>query len=205
MINSDLQRLILASASPRRLDLLRKIGIDPDIVFPVDIDEIPKKNEKPYPYVKRIACEKIEAALSFHSGVFIIVADTVVIRGSTILGKPKDLSEARAFLRMLSGKRHHVLTCYAVCSPSGKIVSRVVDSVVLLKKLSSEEIEWYLASNEWQGKSGGYALQGKFELFVKQINGSLSNIMGLPLLNVYHTLIGMGYVFNYGDISDVQY
>ena len=191
------QNLILASSSPRRLKLLDKIGIVPNKVIPADIDETPKKAEKPYEYVKRVSLEKAMFVAKENAGSYIISADTAVIKGRTILGKPKDRSQAESFLNILSGGKHNVLTGFTVISPTGQAVTKVIKTVITLKRLSREEINWYLESGEWEGKSGGYAIQGKFEMFVKQINGSISNVVGLPLFNVYNTLTGMGYKFNY--------
>lgn len=189
--------LILASSSPRRLELLEKIGITPSSVIPADIDETPNKKEKPFEYVKRMSLEKALSVAVVNADSYIISADTVVIKGATILGKPADRKQAEAFLNLLSGGKHNVLTSFTVISPQGKSVTKVIKTVVTLKRFSIEEIHWYLDSGEWQGKSGGYAIQGRFEMFVKQINGSVSNVVGLPLFNVYNTLTGMGYKFNY--------
>ncbi len=195
MINK--QKLVLASSSPRRLELLGKIGIIPNEVIPADIDETPKKNEKPYEYVKRVSLEKALVVKKQHEGSFIISADTAVIKGATILGKPSDVNQARDFLNLLSGGKHSVLTSFSIISPNNQIVTKVIKTIITLKRLSIDEINWYLKSQEWEEKSGGYAIQGKFELFVKQINGSVSNVVGLPIFNVYNTLTGMGYNFNY--------
>lgn len=191
------QNLILASSSPRRQELLAKIGIVPNQIIPADIDEAPKKGEKPYGYVKRISLEKAKSVSKNNDNSFIISADTAVIKGATILGKPKDVEEAKLFLNMLSGGKHSVLTGFTIISPTGQSVTKVIKTLVTVKRLSLEETQWYLDSGEWEGKSGGYAIQGCFEVFVKQISGSVSNVVGLPVFNVYNTLTGMGYKFNY--------
>jgi septum formation protein len=191
------QHLILASSSPRRLELLKKINIIPDLVVAADINETPLQKEKPYEYVKRVAQEKAAAVQEKYKDSYIIAADTSVICGTAILGKPENRKQAESFLKLLSGRKHNVLTAFSVVLPSSKIITRVVKTTITLKRLSPLEISWYLDNNEWQGKSGGYGIQGKFEVFVKQINGSVSNVVGLPLFNVYNTLAGAGYKFNY--------
>ncbi|MDR0484199.1 MAG: Maf family protein [Alphaproteobacteria bacterium] len=196
------QHLVLASSSPRRLELLNKINIFPDVVYPADIDETPKKKEEPYAYVKRISQEKALSAKEKYEDSYIIAADTSVIRGTQILGKPQDKAQAESFLKLLSGGKHKVLTAFSVSAPNNKkIITKVVKTAITLKRLSLDEMTWYLNSNEWQGKSGGYGIQGKFEVFVKQINGSVSNVVGLPIFNVYNTLTGLGYKFNYQESS----
>lgn len=197
------QSLILASSSPRRLDLLSKIGIIPNLVIPADIDETPKKNEKPYEYVKRVSLEKALSIKEKHPNSFIVSADTSVIKGATILGKPENINKAKDFLNLLSGGKHNVLTAFTIISPFGKSITKVVKTSVTIKRLSVDEINWYLNSKEWEGKSGGYAIQGKFELFVKQINGSVANVVGLPIFNFYNTLTGLGYKFNY-DVDNYE-
>ncbi|MDR2007513.1 MAG: Maf family protein [Alphaproteobacteria bacterium] len=187
------QHLVLASSSPRRLELLQKIGIVPDVVMAADIDETPLKGEKPYEYVKRVAQEKAAVVQKNYQDSYIISADTSVVRGATILGKPIDRAQAESFLKLLSGRKHNVLTAFSVAAPNRKIITKVAKTAITLKRLSQQEINWYLDSNEWQGKSGGYGIQGPFEVFVKQINGSVSNVVGLPLFNVYNTLLGLGY------------
>jgi len=193
------QHLILASSSPRRLELLKKINIIPDLVIAADINETPLKAEKPYEYVKRVAKEKAGVIQEKYKDSYIIAADTSVVRGKTILGKPADRAQAESFLKLLSSRKHNVLTAFSIALPQSKIITHVVKTTITLKRLSASEINWYLDSNEWQGKSGGYGIQGKFEVFVKQINGSVSNVVGLPLFNVYNTLVGAGYKFNYQE------
>ena len=189
-------RLILASASPRRLELLAGIGIVPDTVDPADIDETPSSPETPRRYVARMACEKAAAVASRHDAGLVLAADTVVAAGRRILGKPEDRAEAEAFLRLLSGRRHRVLTAVALC-PAGAaadtITLRVVESRVRFGRLSVEDITAYLATDEWQGKAGGYAIQGKAAHLIAWMAGSYSGIVGLPLYETAQLLRGHGY------------
>ena len=173
--------LILASASPRRRDLLEQVGIIPAKIAPVDVDETPQQNEKPLQYVKRLAAEKARAAAKKHKASQILAADTIVTAGAKILGKPSDKAEAEKFLTLLSGRRHRVITSVAVISPKGQLSQRTVTTIVSFKRLTGQEINWYLESDEWQGKAGAYAIQGKAGAFVKRINGSYTNVVGLPL------------------------
>ncbi len=166
--------LILASASPRRLELLAQIGIVPDAVIPAEIDESMLKNEQPPVYVQRMAREKYAAIQQ--DGARIIAADTIVALGRRVLGKPKDEAQARQFLTLLSGRRHRVYS--AVCI-DGRV--KLVMTAVKFKRLTEAEINAYITSGEWQGKAGGYAIQGRAEAFIPWINGSYSNVVGLPL------------------------
>ena len=171
--------LILASASPRRLDLLARIGVMPDDVRPAEIDESPAKGELPRPYVQRMACEKAQAIDS--DGAFVLAGDTVVAAGRRILPKAEDEATARACLELLSGRRHTVLSAIALRAPDGTLRERVSETVVRFKRLSHEEIATYLASGEWRGKAGGYAIQGSAEGLVSWLSGSHSGVVGLPL------------------------
>ncbi|WP_090520186.1 Maf family protein [Paracoccus isoporae] len=172
-------RLILGSASPRRLDLLSQIGVVPDEVRPADIDETPNPGERPRDYVRRMAAEKA-AALKLETGEMVLTADTVVTAGRRILGKPASRDEAGAFLRLLSGRRHRVMT--AICLRSdGQEWSRLVETIVRLRPLDAAEITAYLDSGEWVGKAGGYGIQGRAGAFVSWISGSFSAVVGLPL------------------------
>jgi len=175
-------RLILASASPRRADLLAQIGVRPDVVDPADIDETPQKNELPRPYAARLARTKAEAVASRHDTALVLAADTVVAVGRRILDKPGDPDEARKHLSLLSGRRHRVTTAlHMTRTTDGRDWSRLVETQVKLKRLSAEEIDAYLATGEWHGKAGGYAIQGIAARFVPWIGGSYSNVVGLPL------------------------
>ncbi|WBU57341.1 Maf family protein [Paracoccus sediminicola] len=179
MIPAAPPRLILGSASPRRLDLLAQIGVVPDEIRPADIDETPRRNEKPRDYVRRIAAEKARAVPAA-TGEIVLAADTTVTAGRRILGKPSDAEEARAMLRLLSGRRHRVLTALTL-RRDAREWSRLVETVVRLRSLSEAEITGYLDSGEWQGKAGGYAIQGRAGAFVAWISGSFSAVVGLPL------------------------
>ena len=200
-------RLILASASPRRKDLLAQIGVVPDAIIPADIDEQPRAGELPRHYVQRLAGAKA-AALLDHADVrdtaqaeptLILAADTTVALGRRILEKPRDIDEARRFLESLSGRRHRVMTgqALALCGADGAgaetpVRTRVSETQVAVKRLSHEEIDWYLASDEWQGKAGGYSIQGRFARFIPWINGSYTNVVGLDLADSHSLLSGAG-------------
>jgi septum formation protein len=173
--------LILASASPRRLELLRQIGITPDKVVPADIDETPLKNEIPTAYARRIAAAKALKVHGQHAGNVILAADTVVGVGRRILPKTEEEAEARKCLELMSGRRHDVLSAVSVIAPDGRQKTKVVGSVVKFKRLSEQEIAAYLAGGEWKGKAGGYAIQGMAATLIPFISGSYSNIVGLPL------------------------
>ena len=194
-------RLILGSASPRRRDLLAQIGVIPDAVAPADIDETPRQGELPRVYVERMAREKCVAVadgdLSLPTGSnLILTADTVVCAGRRILGKPADAAEATRFLLLLSGRRHRVTT--SVCVSDGDVTrQRTVETRVKFKRLSDAELSAYLRSGEWQGKAGGYAIQGIGAAFIPAINGSYTNVVGLPLTETANLLIGMGYSVTY--------
>ncbi|MFG6081383.1 nucleoside triphosphate pyrophosphatase [Paracoccus litorisediminis] len=170
---------ILGSASPRRLELLAQIGIRPDQILPADIDETPKRNEEVRDYTRRMAREKA-AALAGQAEGAILCADTSVAAGRRILGKPVDADEARAFLRLLSGRRHRVLTAVALAH-RGRLHERLVETTIRLRPLSPIEIEDYIASGEWQGKAGAYGIQGRAGAFVAWLQGSYSAVVGLPL------------------------
>ena len=193
-------RLILGSASPRRRDLLAQIGVIPNQIAGADIDETPGKGELPRQYAERMAREKCAAiAAQLPGGTpppFILTADTTVSAGRRILGKPADRAEAERFLRLLSGRRHRVTT--SVCVACGEIRrQRTVETRVQLKRLSDTEIADYLTSGEWDGKAGGYAIQGIAAAFIPAINGSYSNVVGLPLTETAGLLSGIGYPVTY--------
>ncbi|HVH79192.1 MAG TPA: Maf family protein [Stellaceae bacterium] len=185
--------LVLASASPRRLELLRQIGIVPDAVDPAEINETPLKGELPGPHVLRLARAKAEAVRPQHPSAFILAADTVVACGRRILGKPEDEKAARRFLTLLSGRRHRVYGGIAIIDPEGKMVTRRVISQVAFKRLSEPELAAYLATEEWRGKAGGYAIQGRAAVLLSWMQGSYSNIVGLPLFETAQALSGLGY------------
>ena len=177
-------QIILASASPRRLELLAQIGITNVKVVPAEIDETPHKNESPQSYVARMAKEKLMHVKKDYPEMKILAADTVVAVGARILGKAENEDDALKFLNILSGRRHKVLTSVIICGGNGKIFQRVVQSVVAFKRLSKAEITDYINCGEWFGKAGGYAIQGRAAAFVKFISGSYSGVVGLPLYEV---------------------
>ncbi len=185
-------RLILASASPRRLDLLARLGIVPDAVDAADIDETPSKQELPRVHAMRLAREKALAVAQRHAGAVVLAADTVVAVGRRILPKTETEEAARGCLRLMSGRRHHVLTALAVVDASGKMRERVSDTIVTFKPLTLREIDAYLADGEWRGKAGGYAIQGRAEGFVRWLAGSHSGVVGLPLWETRNLLIASG-------------
>jgi len=185
--------LVLASASPRRLELLRQIGIVPDHVEPADIDETPRRGELPAGHVVRLAEAKARAVRPRHPGAFILAADTVVACGRRILPKAEDEATARACLDLLSGRRHRVYGGVALLTPAGELATRRVISQVAFKRLSEEELAAYLASGEWHGKAGGYAIQGHAAALIPWIAGSYSNVVGLPLYETVQLLAGRGY------------
>ncbi len=185
--------LILASASPRRLDLLARVGITPDLTAPADVDEAPLANEPPRVLALRLASEKAAAVSSSHPGAFVLAADTVVALGRRSIPKPADAAEAGRFLKLLSGRRHAVIGGVALVRPDGRAIARRVTTIVQFKRLSSAEIEGYAASGEWEGKAGGYAIQGLGALFVKQVIGSYPNVVGLCVQTVIGLLSGAGY------------
>ena len=172
--------LILASASPRRLELLALIGITPTHIIPADIDESERKRELPLAYVQRIAEAKAVLVAAQHPGERVLAADTTVAVGRRILQKPADEAQARAFLKLLSGRRHRVITCVAVAQ-GGRLRSKTVTTVVRFSRLTRAQIDAYIESREWQGKAGGYAIQGRAASFIPFISGSHSNVVGLPL------------------------
>jgi septum formation protein len=185
-------RLVLASASPRRVDLLTQIGFPPDLIAPADIDETPLKDETPARHAERLAVEKARRIAADHPNDFVLGADTVVACGRRILPKAEDPATARKCLSLLSGRRHRVFGGVALIGPDGTLALRRVQSAVAFKRLSDAELDWYLASGEWQGKAGGYAIQGLAARFVREIVGSYSNIVGLPLFETTQLLIGRG-------------
>ncbi len=190
--------LILASASPRRLALLAQIGVTPDRIAPAEIDETPARDESPGNLAGRLAREKAQA--SAEPGCFTLAADTVVAVGRRILGKPADAAEARRFLALLSGRRHHVLTAITLVAPDGAASHRLSNSAVIFKRLTAQEITAYITSNEWAGKAGGYAIQGYAAAFARQIAGSYSGIVGLPLFETSQLLTGKNFRKAGGDV-----
>lgn len=186
-----MSRLILASASPRRLDLLRQIGLVPDAVAPADIDEEPRRRELPARLAMRLADAKADAVAARYPDEIVLGADTVVACGRRILPKAETRSQAEACLKLLSGRRHRVHGGIAVRGPARR-ASRLITTIVAFKRLTPQEIAAYLDSGEWHGKAGGYAIQGRAAAFVRGINGSYSNIVGLDLFATAALLRGIG-------------
>lgn len=184
-------RLVLGSGSPRRRELLAQIGITPDAILPPDIDETPLKVELPRPYCLRLARQKAHAVAAGADDI-VLCADTTVALGRRILGKPEDAGEAAHFLTQLGGRRHQVITAVAV-RRGDRVWLRDVVSTVRMKRLSDAEINAYLASGEWRGKAGGYAIQGLAGAFIPWIGGSFTGIVGLPLAETAALLLAAGY------------
>ena len=184
-------RLILASASPRRRELLARLGVTPDAIAPADIDETPFKAELPRDYAKRMAQEKALAAASDEAHV--LAGDTVVAAGRRILPKAEDEATARRCLELLSGRRHTVLSAIALRAPDGTLREKLSETAVKFKRLSTEEIDAYIASGEWDGKAGGYAIQGAAEGLVSWLQGSHSGVVGLPLYETRILLKSAGF------------
>jgi septum formation protein len=183
--------LVLASASPRRLALLAQIGIVPDRVIATDIDETPLRDELPRHCAQRLA--RAKAAAVADVGGLVLAADTVVAAGRRILPKTETGAEARRCLMLLSGRRHRVVTAVVARGPGGRSSERVVQSVVGFARLSERQVEAYLASEEWRGKAGGYAIQGSAATFIRFLSGSYSNVVGLPLFETAQLLRGLGW------------
>ena len=187
------QRLVLASASPRRLELLRQIGVEPDAVDPADVDESPLHDETPRRLALRLAEAKAELVRGRHADGHVLAADTVVAVGRRILPKAETPQQVGSCLRLLSGRAHRVLTGLCAIGPDGRRARRLVESKVQFKRLTSEEIDHYLASGEGIGKAGGYGVQGRAGKLVASIQGSYSSIVGLPLYESASLLTGLGY------------
>jgi len=200
-------KLVLASGSPRRLALLAQIGVEPDRLLPVTVDETPRKRETPRNLARRLARTKIEAALEAltteteFAGALVLAADTVVSVGRRILPKTEQIEEAAACLRQLSGRSHRVYTALSLANAKGNIRRRLVETRVRFKRLSREDVESYLASGEWRGKAGGYAIQGIAGGFVVKLIGSYTGVVGLPLHETTTLLAGEGYPIHFNWLS----
>ncbi len=205
------QRLVLASASPRRLMLLQQVGIEPDALLPADIDETPQKGESPRSLAVRLANEKAVAAARVMAtradlaGAFLVAADTVVSVGRRILPKCEMSDEAAQCLRLLSGRAHRVHTGLCLVTPKGATRRKLVETRVRFKRLSRTDMDFYLASGEWRGKAGGYAIQGLAGAYAIKIIGSYSSVVGLPLYETMNLLAGEGYVMRAGASAGVQH
>ena len=198
-MSADRPPFVLASASPRRLELLARIGVVPDAVVPADIDETPVRGEMPALYAERVATEKVTAVGEKHPNAVVLAADTVVAVGRRILPKAEDPVTARACLKLLSGRRHRVFGGLAVLRPADagaerQMHQKVVQSTVTFKRLEEVEIDRYIESGEWEGKAGGYAIQGRAEGLIRFVSGSYSNIVGLPLFEVRQVFRPLGLV-----------
>jgi septum formation protein len=185
---SPIPPLVLASASPRRLDLLRQVGLEPAEIDPADLDETPAARELPRAYALRMARSKLAVVVPRHPGAVVLAADSVVVCSRRILPKAETEAEARVCLGRLSGRRHRVLGAVAVGFPDGTVRTRLVETIVRFKRLEAAEIDDYLQSGEWRGKAGGYAIQGRAARFVDFISGSYSNVVGLPLFETVKLL-----------------
>ncbi len=185
--------LILASASPRRLDLLARLGVEPDSVDPADIDETPRKQELPKDYAARMAAEKAGAVAPRHAGSLVLAADTVVAAGRRILPKAENAVEAASCLALLGGRRHRVLSAVTLVDGEGRARDRLSTTIVTFKHLTDADIAAYLATEEWRGKAGGYAIQGRAEAWVRFLSGSHSGVIGLPLFEMRALLESAGY------------
>ncbi len=202
-------KLVLASGSPRRVTLVNQAGIEPDALRPADVDETPKRGELPRACANRLARAKADAALELIRlddelrGAYILSADTVVAVGRRILPKAELLDEAAQCLRLLSGRNHRVHTAICLVTPSESFRQRLVETRVRFKRLSEQDIEAYLASGEWRGKAGGYAVQGIAGSFVVKLVGSYTNVVGLPLYEATSLLAGEGYPIHFGWLNAV--
>ena len=202
-------KLVLASGSPRRLALLNQAGIEPDSLQPAEIDEIPVKGELPRALATRLAREKAQVALASVKideelrGSYIVAADTVVAVGRRVMPKAEMLEDAAACLRMLSGRNHRVYTGVCLVTPKETFRQRLVETRVRFKRLSGEDLEAYLASGEWRGKAGGYAIKGLAGTFVVKMVGSYSNVVGLPLYETLSLLSGEGYPVHFGWLNAI--
>ena len=185
--------LVLASASPRRLDLLARIGVVPDSVVPADVDESVPRGELPRDHALRLAREKAEAVAAQNPDALVLAADTVVSVGRRVLPKVEDEATLRACMKLLSGRRHRVMTGVALAAPRQPVRTRLVETMIAMKPLSQDEIDYYAAHGERRGKAGGYALQGYGEVYVRHIAGSYSNVVGLPLAETRVLLKAAGY------------
>lgn len=198
------QKLILASGSPRRLDLLKQVGIEPARLMPMDLDETPKKSEHPRSLARRLSTDKAKAAYQeirrdpVWNDSYIIAADTVVAVGRRILPKAEYLEEASSALHLLSGRSHWVFTGVCLITPGGTVRQKIVETKVRFKRLSGLDVESYLASGQWRGKAGAYAIQGIAGCFVQKLVGSYTNVVGLPLFETLQLLSGEGFAVQAG-------
>jgi septum formation protein len=208
--NAARPTLVLASASPRRLMLLSQVGIEPDALRPSSIDESARRGEMPRAYAARIARMKAEAARDQIANdkdiasAYVLAADTVVAVGRRILMKPSNIEEAANCLQLLSGRAHRVLTSVCLITPDDRVRHKIVDTRVRFKHLAREEIESYIASREWRGKAGGYAVQGLAGCFVQKLVGSYTSVVGLPLTEVVTMLAGEGFPIHFAWVRAAE-
>ncbi len=186
--------LTLASASSRRVELLKQINVQPTLIVPADIDETPYKAEKPHKLAQRLSQQKAEAVFDPNKGHYVLAADTVVACGQNILDKAETSETAQKYLEKLSGRRHQVYGGITLITPNGRMISRLVKTMVQFKPLKADDIKAYIDSHEWGGKAGGYAIQGYAGAFVKRIDGSYSNVVGLCLYETVRILKRSGYI-----------
>jgi septum formation protein len=207
---SVFQKLVLASGSPRRIELLQQAGIEPDRALPAEVDETPLRAEHPRSLAKRLSKAKAEKALESlkaepdFAGAYILAADTVVAVGRRILPKAELVDEASNCLQLLSGRSHRVYSGVCLISPEGKLRQRLVETRVRFKRLGREELESYLASGEWRGKAGGYAVQGLAGTFVVKLVGSYTNVVGLPLYETVGLLTAEGFKVHFNWLSSTR-
>ena len=189
------KHFILASSSKRRLELLSQIGIKPDLILSPNIDEKIFSKELPRIYVERMSLEKNSVYQKNYSQSIILTADTIVSVGRRILPKTMDINTAEECLKLISGKRHKVFTSFTLYTPDNSLKTKTIQSIIKFKRLHPDEISYYLDSKEWEGKAGGYAIQGIAASFINFISGSYSNVVGLPLAELYRALTSIGYKF----------
>ena len=189
------KHFILASSSQRRLELLSQIGIKPDLILSPNIDENIFTKELPRIYVERMSLEKNRFFQQKYPESIILTADTVVSVGRRILPRTMDINTAEKYLKLISGRRHKVFTSFTLYSPNSSLKTKTIQSIIKFKRLHPDEISYYLDTKEWEGKAGGYAIQGIAASFVNFISGSYSNVVGLPLAEIYKVLISIGYKF----------
>jgi septum formation protein len=189
------KHFILASSSKRRLDLLGQIGVKPDLILSPNIEEKILYKELPRKYVERMSLEKNRVFQQEYSQSIILTADTVVSVGKRILPKAMDIKSAEECLKLISGRRHKVFTSFTLYTPNNSLKTKTIQSIIKFKRLHPDEMIYYLASKEWEGKAGGYAIQGIASSFINFISGSYSNVVGLPLAELYRTLTSIGYKF----------
>ena len=185
--------LVLASASPRRLDLLRQVGVTPAVVDPADIDETPLKDETPRLLVARLARAKAEAVAARHAGAYVLAADTIVAVGRRILNKPADEADARRMLALLSGRAHKVLTGVTVIAPGGRSGHRISETRLKFKRLTKADVDAFMASGEWLDAAGGYKIHQRAGAFCLSLSGSFTGVVGLPLYETLALLDGLGF------------